>query len=654
MDDCTASDIYAVCKGKTIPENVRAEVWQVCLNVQSKGNQMSNFNEIFDLPNQNILREDVTNFVKKLGNDEDDKVSVTSDLESILTFYCKSKNISYTKNNGWVELLLPLLNLKLPRVETYNLFEQLIDSYVPKNCNKKNGAPFHILWLLLQYHDPELCSFLDTKRITPEQYCLIWFQSLFAGTCILPVVQSMWDLYFQQSDQFFIFFLSLIMLINAREQILSKKNESKETLVDFLVNMPCALEAEDVNDFCSLAQYYCHKTPKSFQADVVSTLFGKDGSEAASKNVTQALCLPVSVYELVENATMEVSPDSEGVRFFLVDCRPAEQYNAGHLSTAFHLDCNLMLQEPSTFATAVVGLLSAQRQALAANSLAAGEHLCILGSGRMEEDGYVHMVVAAFLKRNIRHVSMLDGGYIAIHDYFGHHMVDCLEDHDSARCLVCAPSIQLPTKDRVPPKVNTTSVDLFNKLSAAMRSKSQEVTGKLIDYIVNPNNSPVLERHVSKNDRNGKRYRNVAPVFSIDEDNDGEIGLEELINDEENKQEIVEFNDWLKSPNVIRHFNCQEVMMNGYMHDAYLVITNNQLLVLRDVDNRKGFAQIVVRRPLSSIVKITAKKRHPELITFKYGIPEGDTLVIKDMDRFLIPNASEATKVVSNQIVKNS
>lgn len=58
------------------------------------------------------------------------------------------------------------------------------------------------------------------------------------------------------------------------------------------------------------------------------------------------------------------------IRFFLVDCRPVEHYNAGHLPTAFHLDCNLMLQEPSAFATAVQGLLSAQKQAIAHNSTA--------------------------------------------------------------------------------------------------------------------------------------------------------------------------------------------------------------------------------------------------------------------------------------------
>ena len=32
----------------------------------------------------------------------------------------------------------------------------------------------------------------------------------------------------------------------------------------------------------------------------------------------------------------------EAVRYFVVDCRPAEQYNAGHLPIAFHLDANLV------------------------------------------------------------------------------------------------------------------------------------------------------------------------------------------------------------------------------------------------------------------------------------------------------------------------
>lgn len=65
------------------------------------------------------------------------------------------------------------------------------------------------------------------------------------------------------------------------------------------------------------------------------------GNSEVDGNVAQALCLPVSAGELIENTSLEEIPE-DTPRFFLVDCRPADQYNAGHLATAFHLDCNLV------------------------------------------------------------------------------------------------------------------------------------------------------------------------------------------------------------------------------------------------------------------------------------------------------------------------
>jgi len=64
-------------------------------------------------------------------------------------------------------------------------------------------------------------------------------------------------------------------------------------------------------------------------------------------------------------------------------------------------------------------------------------------------------------------------------------------------------------------------------------------------------------------------------------------------------------------------------------------------------------AWVQVRRALGSIVKITSKKKHPELITFKYGANNGDKgIVVTDLDRFIIPKAGEATKAIKQQIMK--
>ncbi|CAG2063630.1 unnamed protein product [Timema podura] len=219
-----------------------------------------------------------------------------------------------------------------------------------------------------------------------------------------------------------------------------------------------------------------------------------------------------------------------------------------------------MLQEPAAFLTAVQGLLSAQRQALAARSAAGGEHLCFLGSGRVEEDQYTHMVVASFLQKHTHYVGMVSGGYkgeyrdlllysvtrssdlnviletlrdvgnpplhsglvfslvrSAIHEYFGKDVRASLEDHNPQSCVICSPDSTGEDLDTG----RTTSIDIFGKISAAMKLKSAEVKGKLFDYIVNPTGSSNTERHVSSSDKLGKRYRSLAPVFSIDDDQEG-------------------------------------------------------------------------------------------------------------------------------------
>lgn len=255
-----------------------------------------------------------------------------------------------------------------------------------------------------------------------------------------------------------------------------------------LESSPALLEAEDIEDLFSLAQYYQSKTPLSFRKVrlcLLSLMMSKsDSSRWAVINglVLVVLDEPESLWKQLSGSERGghwpesgsvyacvcpwdssgqpagrsnthprwASPRKwgrvisnhgflfqDGVRFFVVDCRPAEQYNSGHLSTAFHLDSDLvrqkptvpgqanllaksrcklglqllrdvtcflsppraqMLQNPSEFALSVKSLLEAQKQSLESGSIASGEHLCFMGSGREEEDMYMNMVLAHFLQ----------------------------------------------------------------------------------------------------------------------------------------------------------------------------------------------------------------------------------------------------------------
>ena len=88
-------------------------------------------------------------------------------------------------------------------------------------------------------------------------------------------------------------------------------------------------------------------------------------------------------------------------------------------------------------------------------------------------------------------------------------------------------------------------------------------------------------------------------------------------------------------------------------------------------------ALISVRRPLTSLVKITSKKNTPELISFKFGnvtvssssadanqrgdAANGKQMILSNekndvkitaIDQFYIPEAGEASKAVKMQVIK--
>ena len=55
------------------------------------------------------------------------------------------------------------------------------------------------------------------------------------------------------------------IFVCCRDQVMLMETSSKQEIVDALAAAPGGLEAEDIEDFCSLAQYYSSRTPQSFR-----------------------------------------------------------------------------------------------------------------------------------------------------------------------------------------------------------------------------------------------------------------------------------------------------------------------------------------------------------------------------------------------------
>ncbi|XP_067315757.1 TBC1 domain family member 23 isoform X1 [Pseudorasbora parva] len=657
-------DQDGVIQVRNLPPPQRAKLWMIALNVSGKGDSLSSWDGALDLAEQTLIHSRSQQIIDELGIPVEEGRDLVSDVESVITFYCKSRNVTFTPDLSWPHILKPLLGLQLSRRDLYNCFYAIMNKYVPRDCFVK-GRPFHLFRLLLQYHEPELCSFLDTKKITPDSYAISWLGSLFSSHCLPEVTQALWDVYLQQADPFLIFFLMLIILVNAKDGILSQEGDGREEIIKMLVQSPALLEAEDIEDLFSLAQYYNSKTPLSLRKEN-HNLFGSSlvALKEEDMDLSQALCLPVSVPEILQANQLQ----PEGVRFFVVDCRPAEQYNAGHLSTAFHLDSDLMLHNPSEFALSVKSLLEAQKQSLESGSVASGEHLCFMGSGREEEDMYMNMVLAHFLQKNKEFVSIAKGGFMALQQ----HLADInVEGPDNVYIhWIVSTSGSHSSLSSADGELNSTDgkgvKSLVNKMTFALKSKSVNVKEKVISFIENTStpvdrmsfNLPwpekgILDRHVSSSDRVGKPYRGVKPVFSIGDEEEydtDEIDSSSISDDD--RKEIVNIQTWTNKPDVKHHIPCNEVKETGHMFPSHLLITATHMYCLREIAARKGFAYIQSRQALNSVVKITSKKKHPELITFKFGNNNAAGVEIVAVERYLIPNAGDATKVIKQQIMK--
>uniref|UniRef100_H2ZYX5 TBC1 domain family member 23 n=1 Tax=Latimeria chalumnae TaxID=7897 RepID=H2ZYX5_LATCH len=666
---CDLETVRNIIKGRALPTEHRAKVWKIALNVAGKGDSLASWDGSLDLPEQTVIHENCQKLTDQVSVPEEEKSVLLLDVESVITFYCKSRNVTYRQSLCWTDLLKPLVGLQLARSDLYNCFYGIMNKYIPRGGGfcLSTGVVFSTPQLLKWKENEALIEIICIK------YRFTWLGSLFAGCCSTEVALAMWDVYLQHADPFFIFFLMLIILVNAKDVVLTKEAESREKIIELIKKFPTKLETEDIEDLFSLGEYYYSKTPVSFKKDN-QNLFGSSllGLKDDDMDLSQALCLPVSVAEILQaNQQQGVVP--EGVRFFVVDCRPAEQYNAGHLSTAFHLDSDLMLQNPAEFALSVKSLLEAQKQSIESGSVASGEHLCFMGSGREEEDMYMNMVLAHFLQKNKEYVSIARGGFMVYKIYFTDHLTELLKKQKVNSANICSSVPELASPCFTLKNASFSENSLFMKFSVVMLlfTPPPEKHNKLLDLGTSPEyggrmsaltdngslSPPRPNTHTKKKTYILQPILSLTPTISLAEiqnlifEGCGYKDKQDASLDDDRK-EIINIQTWVNKPDIKHHFPCNEVKETGHMFPSHLLITATHMYCLREIPSRKGLAYIQSRQALNSVVKITSKKKHPELITFKYGNSSTSGVEVLAVERYLIPNAGDATKAIKQQIMK--
>ena len=546
-----------------------------------------------------------------------EKLGVLSDMESVITEFCKRTGLKYDPSRRWIDILRHLASLSLTRQDLYHFFVAITERYAVWNVKLVNAAST-LFRLLILYHEPELCSFFDTKKIDISKFLQPWILSVFGdGVPNTDTLLTLWDSYFLQADTFFVFFLSFVVVLNLKEQFLGEwKSVDRDEIVSHIQQALSELAVEDIPDFFQLSLHYASQTPASFRNDYSflffdSTTHQRDGqctSDSKGQDISKldtALCLQLSVPELMQSLQL-----SGALRFFVVDCRPADQYNFGHLNGSVHLDATLLLDDPPAYNTAVAAVIDLQQSRVThdcdeetANGMGPN-HICFVGSGRDEEDRVVNMVIANFLQRQMKRVSVLRGGFAAVHKASVGNLDEAIADHDEKHCMVCLD--QLAGNDTVKDNRSNSSasqstdaksdgswhntMSFMKGFGSSIKSRFGEVT-KNLAAASNAEGGPTAKAgsflpinvpHLIG--KGSKAYRKPQDVFADDEEDNRE------------EAETVNISGFTNRSDVKHSFNCKLLDKRDELHPACLVITSTHVFILRQLEDVPEMAFVHSRK----------------------------------------------------------
>lgn len=84
---------------------------------------------------------------------------------------------------------------------------------------------------------------------------------------------------------------------------------------------------------------------------------------------------------------------------------------------------------------------------------------------------------------------------------------------------------------------------------------------------------------------------------------------------------------------------------------SHLLLTGKDMLILREAPDRAGWGRVKHCENLTSILKITAKKHHPDVITFKFGYTDDSGApVLTHQLRVRLPNTRKATEAIKETV----
>jgi hypothetical protein len=391
---------------------------------------------------------------------------------SLLTYYCKSRNVRYKQ--GLNELLAPMLllhrfadpnedgELVLPHTEAeiFATWTRFMDVYVPHLYDGLDGdmvalqTTFRLFDLLCKYHDPELWWLLDHNGLRPELYASPWIMTLFAQSIPIAQLFKLWEALVlgegELGDRTVIIFAAVAFLCCNREVFLRADSSDLPVLLTSKLsyhhrnrdtppplagngatsnNHQLVLLSDVLDEVLIMAAELRRQTPESYSRTLLEYVYNASAPPTHDKldRIEKCPCVVSSASWLVKQL--------EAGRVLVIDARSKVEFMRLHVLGGLRGVINMgveMLDNPDELKRAIADLSRVCRPATAPparpaaglvppKSLRAGEalHLCVIGE-RCEDafafdaDQSTLVCVLHLLQHGFSCVSICQGGWSAV------------------------------------------------------------------------------------------------------------------------------------------------------------------------------------------------------------------------------------------------
>lgn len=292
---------------------------------------------------------------------------------------------------------------------------------------------------------------LINSDVPPNCYAAPWFITVFASKINeIEIVFKLWEEIIKENDELFTCYIAVGILRYFNNELAGCDPASLPKKISGLR----LSSVDEIFAISQIAREIKTSMPYCFHQKLMRyNIFRLDTIDSIISTLSHEICLSMNPRYIMQRVLPDKQlcrkctgvkcfcfPDVYEIPIIIIDCRSQEEFSEGHLDGS---DC-VNAENYENINSLKLGIL--EKYAMNKGQF----HFCLLGKSGLkieepeiefEENGpqdFLNPILNSFLDAGFPYVSIVEGGYLGIHEFAMHYKLT-INEHTYEKCSICTP-----------------------------------------------------------------------------------------------------------------------------------------------------------------------------------------------------------------------